>query len=64
MNRSKKIFLAAAVVFFIIIGYFGFDIARRTAFPNKERLQQIKQDSVQRRYDSLNDIRAKPNEQK
>jgi hypothetical protein len=54
MNRSKKIFLAGAIVFAIFIAIVSWDISRRTTFPGskpqlKERLKQqyVEPDSVQ-----------------
>jgi hypothetical protein len=53
MSRSKKIFLAVAVVFIISLGYFSYDISSRTTFPGsksqlKERVKKqfLKQDSI------------------
>lgn len=33
MSKSKKIFLIASVIFFIIIALIAYDIASRTSFP-------------------------------
>jgi len=33
MSNSKKIFIALAVLFFMGLGYMGYDIATRTTFP-------------------------------
>jgi hypothetical protein len=33
MSRSKKIFLLAAIAFFIALTYFTYDFSRRTTFP-------------------------------
>ncbi|MFZ1806442.1 MAG: hypothetical protein WAU36_04440 [Cyclobacteriaceae bacterium] len=58
MSRSKKIFVALAVVFFIGLGYISYDISNRTTFPGskpqlKERIKSqfmtpdsLKQDSL------------------
>jgi hypothetical protein len=53
MNRSKKIFVAAAVVFAVFLALVSYDISRRTTFPGskpqlKERLkdQYLKVDST------------------
>jgi len=53
MSRSKKIFVAFAIVFFAFLAYISYDISSRTAFPGsksqlKERLkkQYLEQDSV------------------
>jgi heme/copper-type cytochrome/quinol oxidase subunit 3 len=44
MSRSKKIFLGAVVLFFVLLFYASYDISTRTTFPGskpqlKERLQ-------------------------
>lgn len=44
MNRNKKIFIAFAVVFFIIVLTVSYDISQRTTFPGskpqlKERIE-------------------------
>ncbi|WP_226389135.1 hypothetical protein [Penaeicola halotolerans] len=36
MSKGKKIFLAAAIVFFIIMLYIGYDISTRTRFPGSK----------------------------
>ncbi len=36
MQRSKKIFIAFAIVFFLIILYVSIDISRRTTFPGSK----------------------------
>ena len=53
MTRSKKVFIAIVVVFFILLAYASYDISSRTTFPGsksqlKERLkkQYLKADSV------------------
>jgi hypothetical protein len=53
MSRSKKIFLAFAVVFFVLLFYVTYDIGKRTTFPGskpqlKERLkkQLLEEDSA------------------
>ncbi|HEY0654868.1 MAG TPA: hypothetical protein VGD65_17140 [Chryseosolibacter sp.] len=53
MSRSKKIFVALAVIFVILLAYASYDISSRTTFPGsksqlKERLQKqyLKSDSV------------------
>ncbi len=41
MSKSKKIFLAAGVVFFALLFYASYDIATRTTFPgSKPQLQE------------------------
>lgn len=57
MNRSKKIFAAFAVVFFLLLFYVSYDISTRTTFPGskpqlKERIIEgySAMDSLQ--YDS------------
>ena len=45
VNRQKKIFIAAAVVFLGLLAYASFDISRRTTFPGskgqlKERIDK------------------------
>ncbi len=45
MSRSKKIFLAFAAAFVVMIAYLSYDISSRTAFPGsksqlKERLKK------------------------
>lgn len=50
MDRSKKIFLLFAAVFFIIMAYIGYDISSRTTFPGskpqlKERIMEGNKDS-------------------
>jgi hypothetical protein len=44
MSRSKKIFLAVAALFFVLLFYASYDISNRTTFPGskpqlKERLE-------------------------
>lgn len=58
MTKSKKIFAALAVIFFILLFYASYDISTRTTFPGskpqlKERIQKeylqkdtLKTDSV------------------
>jgi hypothetical protein len=53
MTRSKKIFLALAVLFFALLFYASYDISTRTTFPGskpqlKERIEEtyLKRDSV------------------
>ena len=53
MNRSKKIFLGAVIVFFALLFYASYDISTRTTFPGskpqlKERLEKtyLKKDSL------------------
>lgn len=55
MSRSKKIFVAIAAVFVILLAYASYDISTRTTFPGsksqlKERLknQYLKSDSITR----------------
>lgn len=45
MSKSKKIFLGAAIIFFIALFYASYDISTRTTFPGskpqlKERLEK------------------------
>ncbi|HEY5692393.1 MAG TPA: hypothetical protein VIS49_13120 [Cyclobacteriaceae bacterium] len=45
MARSKKIFIAIAILFFILLGYISYDISSRTTFPGsksqlKERIKK------------------------
>lgn len=53
MNKSKKIFLAAAIVFFMVLFYASYDISTRTTFPGskpqlKERIEKnfLKRDTL------------------
>ncbi len=53
MSRSKKIFLGAVILFFILLAYASYDISSRTTFPGskpqlKERLKKefLKVDTV------------------
>jgi len=53
MSRSKKIFLSAAAIFFVLLFYASYDISKRTTFPGskpqlKERIQDqfLEPDSV------------------
>ena len=53
MTKSKKIFLGAAVVFFMLLFYASYDISTRTTFPGskpqlKERLEKtyLQQDTL------------------
>lgn len=53
MTRSKKIFLSAAVAFFVLLFYASYDISTRTTFPGskpqlKERIEKtyLKKDSI------------------
>lgn len=38
MNKSKKIFLAFAAVFFLAMIIVGYDISKRTTFPGSKKL--------------------------
>ena len=38
MNRSKKIFLALAGIFFLVMIIIGYDISKRTTFPGSKKL--------------------------
>jgi hypothetical protein len=65
MSRSKKIFLALAVLFFVLLFYASYDISTRTTFPGsksqlKERLKDKfeAQDSVALR-DSSTHVKTK-----
>jgi hypothetical protein len=41
MNRSKKIFVAIAIVFLVLLIYASYDIGSRTTFPgSKPQLQE------------------------
>ena len=53
MSFSKKIFIAAAILFFILLAYASYDISKRTTFPGsksqlKERIKNdyLKSDST------------------
>jgi len=53
VQRSKKIFLVVAVIFFVLLIYASYDISSRTTFPGskpqlKERIQDqfLKKDST------------------
>jgi hypothetical protein len=53
MPKSKKLFLAIAVVFFAVLFYASYDISTRTTFPGskpqlKERIEKnfLKKDTV------------------
>ena len=47
MKRSKKIFLAIAVVFLVIMIIIGYDISSRTTFPGaKKNLKERIEDKV------------------
>lgn len=53
MSKSKKIFLAAAIVFFAVLFYASYDISTRTTFPGskpqlKERIEKnfLRKDSM------------------
>ncbi len=53
MSRSKRLFIALAVLFFIGLGYIAYDISSRTTFPGSKPLlkeesksQSITPDSV------------------
>ena len=37
MKRSKKVFLALAIVFFVIVLVVGYDISRKTSFPGSKK---------------------------
>ncbi|HRK54430.1 MAG TPA: hypothetical protein PK185_10990 [Cyclobacteriaceae bacterium] len=59
MSRSKKVFIALAILFFTGLGYISYDISSRTTFPGaktqpKESIkpQLIAPDSI--KQDSLN----------
>ncbi len=40
MTRSKKIFIACAVAFFLALAYMAYDIGSRTTFPGSPHQQQ------------------------
>jgi hypothetical protein len=53
MTKSKKIFVGATVVFFVLLFYASYDISTRTTFPGskpqlKERIEKtyLNKDSV------------------
>jgi hypothetical protein len=53
MTTSKKVFIGAAIIFFILLAYASYDISSRTTFPGskpqlKERIQDnyLKGDSL------------------
>ncbi|MGE0772204.1 MAG: hypothetical protein AB7K37_10865 [Cyclobacteriaceae bacterium] len=52
MSRSKKLFVAFAIVFAILLAWASYDIASRTTFPGskpqlKERIKKQFSDSVE-----------------
>lgn len=49
MSRSKKIFVASAVAFFLILAYIVWDISSRTTFPGAP---QVKTESDEQAADS------------
>lgn len=58
MSRSKKIFTALAVVFFMLLLYVSYDISTRTTFPGskpqlKERIKGDYSASDSLSYDSV-----------
>jgi hypothetical protein len=60
MSRSKKVFVAVAIAFLILLAYASYDIATRTTFPGsksqlKERLknQYLKSDTVSVKSDTV-----------
>jgi hypothetical protein len=64
MTQSKKIFLALAVVFFVLLFYASYDISTRTTFPGSrpqlnERIEEtyLKKDSLS--MDSVDSTRPK-----
>jgi hypothetical protein len=64
MSRGKKIFVALAIVFVILLAYVSYDISRKTTFPGsksqlKERLKEkyLEKDSVSN--DSVNEFSKK-----
>lgn len=51
MDKNKKIFLAVAIIFLLIVFFIAYDISRRTTFPGQNRNQpaeseQLKNDSL------------------
>ena len=42
MKRSKKIFLALAVLFFVALILVSYDLSQRTAFPGSKKLRDEK----------------------
>jgi hypothetical protein len=38
LNKSKKIFLAFAAAFFLVMLIIGYDISKRTTFPGSKKL--------------------------
>jgi hypothetical protein len=58
MSRSKKIFIAVCVLFFVGLIYLSYDISSKTTFPGsksqlKERLKKQYLDADSSRKDSL-----------
>ena len=58
MTKSKKLFVAVAVVFLILLIFASYDISRRTTFPGsksqlKERLKQTYDGKDSLKSDSL-----------
>jgi hypothetical protein len=41
MNKSKKVFVGLAIVFFLFLAFASYDISRRTTFPgSKSQLKE------------------------
>jgi hypothetical protein len=56
MTRSKKIFLALAIVFFILLIYVSYDISSRTTFPgSKPQLKERIEDQFLEKDTTLRD---------
>ncbi|MFM7850939.1 MAG: hypothetical protein ACKO96_03265 [Flammeovirgaceae bacterium] len=61
MNRSKKVFIAIAILFVAVMAYFGYDVSSRTTFPgSKPQLKErIKKQFLTK--DSTKSISIQPN---
>ncbi|HEY3386324.1 MAG TPA: hypothetical protein VGK46_07435 [Saprospiraceae bacterium] len=53
MTKSKKIFLAAAVVFFGLLFYASYDISTRTTFPGSKPQLKVRIEKTFMGQDSL-----------
>jgi len=58
MSRSKRLFVAGFILFFIALFYASYDISKRTTFPGskpqlKERLKKVYQDPDSIKTDTI-----------
>lgn len=46
MDKNKKIFLAIAIIFLLIVFYIAYDISTRTTFPGQDRNEPAEREQL------------------